>query len=186
MADETTFQVMKEPGRKNTSKSYMWLFRSELDGRPILFYQYHPTRSGKVATDFLANYQGTLISDGYAGYNEVGSRAEITHAGCWAHARRKFKEADDVTSTKNTQRALSLIQSLYLVEKKIREEEMGLDKILALRQKKSKPIDNNRIENDIRPFVLGRKNWLLSGGPRGAHASCALYSLIQMARAQWS
>ena len=120
-----------------------------------------------------------------------------------------------------------MIQSLYLVEKKIRDEQIGIDKILSLRQKKSKrivaefkkfldelnvppksllgkavgytigqwdkllvfletpyvPIDNNRIENDIRPFVLGRKNWLFSGSPRGARASCALYSLIQTARA---
>ena len=104
---------------------------------------------------------------------------------------------------------------------------MGLEKILALRRKKSKPIvadfkkflltlnvlpkglfgkavsyalnqwgrltvfldapfvpiDNNRIENDIRPFVLGRKNWLFSGSPRGAYASCAIYSLIRTARA---
>ena len=139
-SDETTLQVMKEPARKNTTKSYMWLFRGEPEDRTILLYQYHPTRSGKVATDFLANYQGTLISDGYSGYNELGSRPEITHAGCWAHVRRKFKEADDIQSTKNTQRALSLIQSLYLVEKKIRDEQIGLDKILSLRQKKSKRI----------------------------------------------
>ena len=44
-------------------------------------------------------------------------------------------------------------------------------------------VDNNRIENDIRPFVLGRKNWLFSGSPRGAYASCAIYSLIRTARA---
>ena len=71
-SDETTLQVMKEPARKNTTKSYMWLFRGDPEGRPILLYRYHPTRSGKVATDFLANYQGTLISDGYSGYNRVG------------------------------------------------------------------------------------------------------------------
>ncbi len=226
-ADETTLQVMKEPNRKNTSKSYMWLFRGEVGERPVLLYQYHPTRSGSVASDFLQGYKGHLITDGYAGYSEVGSRSGITHVGCWAHARRKFKEAHDVQETANTKKALSLIQSLYLIEKKIREEKLGLDKIFALRQKMSKPIieelkkflvnlnvppesllgkavrytlnqwdkllpfldapfvpiDNNRIENDIRPFVLGRKNWLFSGSPRGAGASCIIYSLIQTAKA---
>jgi transposase len=44
-------------------------------------------------------------------------------------------------------------------------------------------IDNNLIENAIRPFVLGRKNWLFSGNPRGAKASAALYSLIETAKA---
>ena len=42
--------------------------------------------------------------------------------------------------------------------------------------------DNNGAENAIRPFVLGRKNWLFSGSPRGAHASCAIYSLIETAQ----
>jgi transposase len=43
--------------------------------------------------------------------------------------------------------------------------------------------DNNLIENAIRPFVVGRRNWLFSGSPRGAHASAALYSIIQTAKA---
>ena len=45
------------------------------------------------------------------------------------------------------------------------------------------PIDNNRAENAIRPFVIGRKNFLFSGSPRGARASAALYSLIETAKA---
>ena len=47
----------------------------------------------------------------------------------------------------------------------------------------SVPIDNNPAENAIRPFVIGRKNWLFSGSPRGAHASAILYSLIETAKA---
>ncbi len=45
------------------------------------------------------------------------------------------------------------------------------------------PIDNNLVENAIRPFCLGRKNWLFSGSPKGAAASAALYSIIETARA---
>lgn len=43
--------------------------------------------------------------------------------------------------------------------------------------------DNNRAENAIRPFVLGRKNWLFSDTPKGAKASAAFYSLIETAKA---
>jgi transposase len=43
--------------------------------------------------------------------------------------------------------------------------------------------DNNLVENAIRPFVVGRKNWLFSGHPRGAAASAFLYSLIETAKA---
>lgn len=45
------------------------------------------------------------------------------------------------------------------------------------------PIDNNPAENAIRPFVIGRKNWLFSATPRGADASANLYSLIETAKA---
>jgi len=44
-------------------------------------------------------------------------------------------------------------------------------------------IDNNRVENAIRPFVIGRKGWLFSGSPRGAHASATLYTLVETAKA---
>jgi transposase len=43
--------------------------------------------------------------------------------------------------------------------------------------------DNNAIENAIRPFVIGRKAWLFSDTPRGAHASAGLYSIIETATA---
>jgi transposase len=45
------------------------------------------------------------------------------------------------------------------------------------------PIDNNRCENAIRPFVVGRKAWLFSDTPDGAHASAVIYSLVQTAKA---
>ena len=44
-------------------------------------------------------------------------------------------------------------------------------------------IDNNKVENAIRPFVIGRKGWLFSGSPRGAHASATLYTLVETAKA---
>lgn len=45
------------------------------------------------------------------------------------------------------------------------------------------PIDNNPAERAIRPFVIGRKNWLFSDTPRGAQASALIYSLIETAKA---
>lgn len=44
-------------------------------------------------------------------------------------------------------------------------------------------IDNNRAERAIKPFVIGRKNWLLSNTRSGAHASALLYSLVETAKA---
>lgn len=45
------------------------------------------------------------------------------------------------------------------------------------------PIDTNLVENAIRPFALGRRNWLFSATPKGATASARLYSLIETAKA---
>ena len=44
-------------------------------------------------------------------------------------------------------------------------------------------ISNNLAENSIRPFTIGRKNWLFSGSPKGAAASAAIYSIIETAKA---
>ena len=91
-ADETTLQVLHEPGKKPQSDSYMWLYRTGGDtDKPIVLYEYQPGRGAKHPKEFLAGYKGYLHTDGYAGYHDLG--ADITVVGCWAHARRKFDEA---------------------------------------------------------------------------------------------
>jgi len=90
--DETTLQVMKENGRQDKTKSYVWIFRGHAEQRPAVVFEYHPTRSGQVAKDFFKEYKGYVRSDGYQGYNCLDSFEGITPCGCWAHARRKFFE----------------------------------------------------------------------------------------------
>ncbi len=91
-ADETTLQVLHEPGKKPQSDSYMWLYRTSGDtDKPIVLYEYQPGRGAKHPKEFLAGYKGYLHTDGYAGYHDLG--VDITVVGCWAHARRKFDEA---------------------------------------------------------------------------------------------
>ena len=91
-ADETTLQVLHEPGKKPQSASFMWLYRTSGDtDKPIVLYEYQPGRGAKHPKEFLAGYKGYLHTDGYAGYHDLG--ADITVVGCWAHALRKFDEA---------------------------------------------------------------------------------------------
>lgn len=101
-ADETTLQVLHEPGKKPQSESYMWLYRtgglsvadsgnSDASERPIVLYEYQPGRGAKHPTAFLEGFRGYLHTDGYAGYHSLPE--EIVVVGCWAHARRKFDEA---------------------------------------------------------------------------------------------
>lgn len=70
--DETTTQVLKEDGKKPETKSYMWVYRSGNDGRkPIVIYDYKPSRDGDIPAEFLKDYKGYIHTDGYAGYNKV-------------------------------------------------------------------------------------------------------------------
>ena len=91
-ADETTLQVLKEPGRSSTSKSYMWLYRtSGCTKQAIVLYEYQPTRKAEHAEYFLQGFSGWLHADGYQGYHKLPGNIRVV--GCWAHARRKFDEA---------------------------------------------------------------------------------------------
>lgn len=233
--DETTLQVLNEPNRANTTKSYAWIFCGGGEENPVVVFKYHPTRAGRVARDFLAGYKGYVQSDGYSGYDKLENIDGITLCGCWAHARRKFVEvakADKSTKKPDRERAcdiaLAYIGKLYKIEHEAKDENLSHEALLRLRQEKAKPIlddfglwlreiapkvppqsllgkavtytlnqwrrlivyiedgrlcpDNNQAENAIRPFVVGRKNWLFSGSPDGAHASAALYSLVETAK----
>jgi transposase len=227
--DETTVQVMGEPGRPNTSKSYMWVFLGGSPGQPVVDYQYHPARAGKIPSDALRGYGGFIQTDGYDGYQELGSQPGIVHVGCWAHARRKFFEAKEVSRTKGSADvALASIDALFKIERTLREQDLTPKQFVQRRREQAEPVleklrrwlqervsqvppsttlgkaigytvgqwskliryldspllgpDNNACERAIRPFVVGRKNWLLSGSPAGAEASAAWYSLIETAK----
>ena len=63
--DETPLQVMKELGRTNTKKSYMWVMRGGPPEDPVIVYRYHPTRGAKIPLGYLSEYEGFLQTDGY-------------------------------------------------------------------------------------------------------------------------
>jgi len=231
--DETTVQVLYEPGRAASTKSYMWVCRGGTSLRPGLIYHYAPSRSAEVAKTLLEGYSGVVQTDGYAGYNFLDHVDGIHHAACLAHVRRKFTDAQKARG-KNPKPgsidvALGYIRKIYAVESEAKRKDLSEDQLLCLRQEKAKPIfddffkwlskkslqvvpksllgkavnytlnqwkrllvyldhpamtpDNNMAENAIRPFVIGRKNWLFSGTPEGAKASADLYSLIETAKA---
>jgi transposase len=232
--DETTVQVLAEPGRDPTTKSYMWIFRGGAPEKPALIYQYHPTRASTVAIEFLREYKGCVQTDGYSGYDFLDSEPEIDHIGCWAHSRRKFNDiikaqGKNRKKTGSADVALGYIASLYRIEKEAKTNNLEPVEVYQKRQQESLPIlnefkqwllkrstqtppkgllgkaisytlkqwprlagylldgrlpmDNNAAENSIRPFVVGRKNWLFSGTPEGAAASAVLYSLVETAKA---
>lgn len=228
-ADETTLQVLREPGRAAETTSYMWLYRTGQEGPPIILYDYQRTRASKYPRRFLSGFKGYLHVDGYAGYNGL---PDITLVGCWAHARRKFAEAlkalpeSASSATVTAKEGLDFCNQLFAIERKLKNaipderyknrlvrSRPVLDAFLAwLNTQKSRvlpksalgqaikyclnqwdkleafmkdsrlELDNNRAERSIKPFVIGRKNWMFTNTPRGAQASAIIYSIVETAK----
>ncbi|KUJ86398.1 MAG: transposase IS66 [Halomonas sp. 54_146] len=104
--DETTLQVNKEADRAASATSYMWVQRGGPPGQQVVLFDYAASRAGRVPVDLLGDYAGRLVTDGYEGYAEIVRRNGITHAGCWAHARRKFVDAQNAAQRQNRQSRL--------------------------------------------------------------------------------
>lgn len=94
-ADETPVLVNHD-GRPAGSKSYMWVYRSGYmyPEKQIVLYEYQRTRNASHPREFLKDFSGICVTDGYQVYHTLEKEKEdLTIAGCWVHGRRKFEEA---------------------------------------------------------------------------------------------
>lgn len=94
-ADETPVMVTKD-GRPANSKSYMWIYRTgkSYTDTPIILYEYQRTRKADHPEEFLKDFKGIVVCDGYSAYRKLDrENPDIIFAGCWSHARRRFAEA---------------------------------------------------------------------------------------------
>lgn len=229
--DETTFQVMNEAYRSDFQKSYMWLALGGPPDKQVCIYEYHETRGSRHIHGFIDGFKGFLQTDGYEGYGTaLKDHPDITHAGCFAHARRKFAEAEKISEKKDSAlEGIVFIKKLYNIEDTLRAQDLSDKEFLIRRKNKALPVlekfrkwleekaeyvppslklgkaihyclnqwtkliaylecaeltpDNNEAERKIKPFVIGRKNWMINGSPAGAEASCGMFSLVETAKA---
>jgi len=120
-ADETTVNVLDV----DKSTCYMWVYGCGLEastGPKLVLFDYQDGRSGQHPINFLAGYSGYLQVDGYAGYEKT----DATLVGCWAHARRKFVEAQQAQGKGKTGKAdwaMNHIQKLYALESKLKSKD---------------------------------------------------------------
>ena len=241
--DETTVQVLKEPGKTPESLSFMWVRVAGERERPVVLFDYDPSRSRSVAQRLLDGFGGVLQVDGYTGYDAAIGQYGLLAAGCWAHARRRFdevfkaaglnpkkplpREKPPPAAVRKAAKALQLMRTLFAIEHRLKHA--SPEERLAVRQAQSRPVveklrawldvtrpnvtpksklgqalayldgqwprlvvfldrgevemTNNAAENAIRPFAVGRRNWLFSDTQGGAQASANLYSLLMTAKA---
>lgn len=247
--DETTLLVLEDKAQGEREKSYMWMGCSgKWEEQQMALYFYNESREHEFAKDIIGSeYAKGIHSDGYEAYHKF---LKAIVYGCWAHARRQFVEAQEVSplhagSKKLTRKALEEYQEknpaygnivkiidkigyLFSCEKRYLEEDLSPSEIEKRRQEEQKQtldeifmwikahkeeysekskmgkamtyalnqekylrnyikdgkaeISNNRGERQIKPFVMGRKNWLFTKTKSGANMSAIYYSLIESAK----
>ena len=221
-ADETTIAVLDQTKQGATHRGYYWVYHAP--ERHLVVMDYQKGRSSDGPKAFLKGYMGALQSDGYVAYETLRSGSEqeqIICYGCWAHARRKFYEAQE-NAPEQAAYVLQEIGRLYEIECQLRESRASAEERCTQRRARSVPIlralkayleanpglpkspwgqaagyslkqwdkltgyvddgrielDNNLVENAIRPIVLGRKNYLFAGSHEAAQRAAVVYSLL--------
>ena len=158
-ADETPVLVNKD-GRPAGSKSYMWVYRTGrmYTDRQIVLYEYQRTRNANHPREFLKNFSGICVTDGYQVYHTVeNEREDLKIAGCWSHARRRFDEAVKALP-KSKQKdsraylALTMIQAIYREEKQLKE--------LPAQERR------NRRQLSVKPLVEAYFAWVRENLPK--------------------
>jgi len=152
MMDETPVQVLKEEGRRAQSKSYFWVVRTGEDGlKPIILYNYTPTRAGENARQFLNGIAPGfyLMADGYQGYNKV---KETNRCCCYAHIRRYLLEA--IPKGQGRDYSNQAVQGVLYCNKLFEYERTYKEKGLSYKQ-----IENRRLK-DQKPVIEGFLAWL--------------------------
>ncbi len=225
-ADET-FIKYQDKQKDHCPNGYLWAYHSPKVG---VLFEWFPSRANECLDTMLTGYHGYLQTDGYGAYTKwlnksehVAEKAQIIHAACWAHARRKFVESPNYPPARQV---VALIAQLYQIDRKAKEIKIEdraayrqehaasvLEKIktiLECEQPRQLPsgtfgkaisytlnrwdqlnlylehgtleIDNNLVENAIRPTAIGKKNFLFFGSPDSGQTSAVIYSLIETCR----
>lgn len=133
--DDTTTKVQgKQKGTSYTGR--FWTYVGDKD-HPLILYDFTQNRKKEGPALFLSNYKGYLQADAYSGYDSLFESGEVVEVGCFAHARRKFFDAQS-TAALPAGVALSYVQRLYEIE--TRAKELDPREREDLREAESQPI----------------------------------------------
>jgi transposase len=227
--DATTLQVLNEPGRPATRKSYVYLFRGGSPGKEAVLYEYNATDHKHFVNDWFAGFNGTLHCDCDPFFDLLFTPSGVNPSFCNTHARRKFEPIANATQGNGlAKQAMAFYKRIYRIERHAKNEKMTTTQRYELRQQRTKPImeefkqwlddhyptvlpksplgrafayclkhwdglcvflndgrleaDNNLTEQEIKPFVIARKNFMFANSVDGAKALCLHFSLIRTAK----
>ncbi len=159
-------QVSKQGGPK---RGFAWVYK-DMDGRHVFDFTESRSRDGPLA--FLGDYCGYLQADAYAGYDILYLDGTVIEVACWAHARRRFVDAEG-TEPRLAKHVVYLIRKLYAIESRADKEGLTTDAIRELRQRRATPI-----LAQIRDELAVMQRQVLDKSPMG--------TAIRYAQAQWT
>jgi hypothetical protein len=170
-ADETTIQVLREPGRAAETASFEWLYRTGVRSkRPVVIFDYKETRKREHPRGFLGDFKGYLHTDGYQVYH--GLPPDVTVVGCWSHARRYWEKLyeslpKDKRGGTDAERGLVYCSLLFWLEREYRD--LAPEERFKRRLERSKPVSDDFFE------------WVVSLGalPKTLLGEAARYALSQ-------
>lgn len=226
--DATSLQVLKEPGRKATTKSYVYCLRGGTPATAVVLYGYNHAQHKIFVDNWLEGFKGRIHLDADPFFETLLHDKEVHPSFCHAHARRYFEKVKQQAKKQGlAHQALRYYKKLYAIERRAKEQKLTTDERLGLRQADTQPIyeefkawldqhapttlaqsplgkafryalnhwdglseflkdgrleiDNNLTEQEIKPFVIARKNFLFANSMEGARALCLHFSLIRTA-----
>ena len=226
--DATTLQVLREPGRKAETKSYVYCIRGGSPKQSVICYHYAYQEHKQFVDNLLEGFKGSIHMDADPFFELLLADPQVHPSFCHAHARRKFEAI-----TKHAKKpglaaqAIRYYKQLYRIERQAKDKKLNSEQRLALRKKDSLPImlefkawlekhlplvvpksylykaihycldrwqgfmrfledgrieiDNNLTEQEIKPLVIARKNFMFADSMAGATAICRHMSFIRTA-----
>jgi len=200
--DETVIKYLA-PGTGKARQGYFWTVKRP-DGDTV--FHWSTERAAAVLEQIVPeSFKGVIQCDGYSAYRAYARpRAErIRLAACWAHVRRDFFKASQTGAWRaDAGLMVRLIGRLYEIEARLREKGAGparhfpsstmgkacayalnlWDDLLVYLEDGRIEIDNNEVENSIRPTAVGKKNWLFIGAAEAGERSAILFTVVEACR----
>jgi hypothetical protein len=126
-ADETPWPILSD----HDSDGYLWTICNMAGA----YYQFEPSRSGKIIIEMLKGYRGPVLTDEFKGYNRLKTETQCTLCHCWAHARRNFYEIRE-NHYEDCREIILMIDELFAIER----DAKSWDQLKRLRMQKSLPL----------------------------------------------
>jgi transposase len=167
LADETTQRVQAK-GKTRTAWLWSFIARDEVE-KEIIAYVFSPSRSGETPVKVLGSSLGKLVVDGYKGYNAITMPGRRERAGCLAHVRRYFFDAQ-AAAPEAAKHAMDLILEVYKIERAALDADLlGTPQHLEMRQTASRAV-----MDEFKAWLDAERGRHLPKGPMGEAISYAL------------